>query len=80
VTPERTDTTAFYLDIPYEMQLIRQNGDSLVIENTIKGKAELSLREVGSGTWALTRWVDEREDPFTSFGRWHAERAVPTGP
>jgi hypothetical protein len=72
IEPERTDTTAFYLDIPYELQLIRQEGDSLIV----KGKAELTLIETGPGTWVMTRWVDEREDPFTSFGRWHAERAI----
>jgi hypothetical protein len=79
VLPERTDTTAFYLDIPYQLLLIRQV-DTLAVADTIKGRAELTIREFGSGTWALSRWVDERQDPYTSFGRWHAERAVPTGP
>lgn len=73
VLPERTDTTAFYLDIPYELQLIRPEGDSLIVE----GKAELFMLENRQTLeWAITRWIDKREDPATSFGRWHGERAV----
>jgi hypothetical protein len=81
VEPERKDTTAFYLDIPYELLLFRLLGDSLVTADTVSGKAELSLLEdTQAGTWAMTRWVDERDGRHTSFGRWHAERAVPSGP
>lgn len=79
VQPERKDTTDFYLDIPYELLLIRQEG-GVTVQDTVKGKAELTVKVVGSGSWAISRWVDERQDPFTSFGRWHAERAIPTGP
>jgi hypothetical protein len=77
VTPERTDTTAFYLDIPYELQMIDDEG---VTVETIKGKADVTVAEDNVGTWAVTRWVDQREDPFLSFGRWHGERAIQTAP
>ena len=73
IEPERTDTTAFYLDIPYELQLIRPEGDSLIVQ----GKAELFMLENRQTLeWEITRWIDKREDPATSFGRWHGERAV----
>ncbi len=75
-TPERTtDTTAFYLDIPYELQIIDQQRDSLL--TTISGKAEISLAEDPETlNWSITRWVDKREEPNKSFGRWHGERAI----
>ena len=69
-----TDTTAFYLDIPYELQFIVQQNDS--VRATLAGKAELTmLKDPQTTLWSLRRWVDKREEPNTSFGRWHGERA-----
>ena len=78
--PERTtDTTAFYLDIPYELQIIDQQRDSLI--TTISGKAEISLAEdPETADWSITRWVDKREELNKSFGRWHGERAIQQAP
>lgn len=70
---ETTDKTAFYLDMPYELFLIRQDSTQT---DTIKGKADITVQEITTGTWALIRWVDKRQDPYTSFGRWHAEVAL----
>jgi len=73
VTVERTDTTAIYLDIPYKLQLIRTEGDSLIAEGT----ADLYLLENRTNlVWEITAWTDKRKDPATSFGRWHADRAT----
>lgn len=77
IVERTTDSTAQYLDIPYELQLIRQEGDSLITTETIRGTADLFLlRDRTTTEWALRRWVDQRQDPFKSFGRWHGERAL----
>jgi hypothetical protein len=69
-----TDTTAFYLDIPYELQFIVQQNNS--VSATLAGKAELTMvKDEQTTLWSLRRWVDKREEPNTSFGRWHGERA-----
>ena len=66
-------STAYYLDIPYELRILVRQGDSLVVSQTISGKSDLYLAELLGGQWAITRWVDQRQPPNTSLGRWFAE-------
>jgi len=73
VSPELTDTTAFYMDIPYELQVVRSESDTSIVS----GIAEILLVENEvSLRWKITSWIDKRVDPFLSFGRWHGDRAV----
>lgn len=69
---DESDTTAYYLDIPYELQLIRSEGDSLIA----RGKAEIYMLKNEQLEWEISIWIDKRQDPATSFGRWHADKAV----
>jgi len=78
--PERIGSTAFYQDLPYELQILVPDGDSLKVNLILRGKVDLNLAEVQAGKWVITRWADEREDPFVSFGRWHAEQVGSQAP
>ena len=73
-TPIKEGQTAYYLDIPYELRILVHQGDSLVVTQTIKGTSDVFLAQGLASNWAITRWVDQRENPFTSLGRWHAEK------
>jgi len=64
-------STAYYLDIPYELRILVRQGDSLAVTQTISGTADLYLAELTQ--WAITRWVDQRQEGITSLGRWYAE-------
>lgn len=76
VQADRKDTTAFYLDMPYQMYLYGPQGDT----TQVCGKADLTVVENTAGAWSLTRWVDKRQGCDLSFGRLHAEKAIQTGP
>lgn len=74
-TPTKEGQTAYYLDIPYELDILVRQGDTLAVTQTIKGTSDLYLAQSqATSTWAITRWVDQREAPITSLGRWHAEK------
>ena len=70
---ERTDLSAYYLDIPYLLRIGVRQGDSLLVKKTIAGTSDLFLAEGQSSQWFITRWVDQRGDS-TSLGRWYAEK------
>jgi hypothetical protein len=76
-TPTKEGQTAYYLDIPYELRILVRQGDTLAVTQTIKGTSDLYLA-LQANTWSITRWVDQREFPLTSLGRWYAEK-VGTG-
>lgn len=76
VPPQNTGGQALYEAIPYELQFLRQEADSVVLVGTVKGTADITVTE-GEQIWAMTRWVDER-DPggLESWGRVHGSRAI----
>jgi hypothetical protein len=77
---KESGTTFSYFTMPYLLQLIRAQGDSFVVADTILGTADITLAEQQAGQWALTRWVDTRSEKYKSFGRWHGERVVVGAP
>jgi hypothetical protein len=82
VEPERSSSTiARYLDMPYVLRFLRRQGSVFVPVDSVRGIADtLSVTEQANGTWAVSRWVDQRQAPFLSFGRWHGDRVISTAP
>jgi hypothetical protein len=80
VTPVEGPDTTSYLDMPYRLDFLRRQGDTLAVVGTVAGTTDLSLAEQLAGTWAITRWVDQRSEGVTSFGRWQGERVITGAP
>jgi hypothetical protein len=76
--PERSDTTAFYQDIPYEMNFLRLEEDAWVEIDSLRvqGTIKLTLVTGEDATWSIRSWIDQRVEGSTSFGRLHAEQVL----
>ena len=60
--------------VDHKCRVLDPSGDTT---QSIRGKADLYLAFTQAGKWVVTRWVDKRIDPFTSYGRWHGDQVGP---
>ena len=63
VVPEELGGSQVYYELmPYRLEMYESEGDTVRLASQYSGLVNLTVSEEQAGTWAVSRWVDFRDD------------------
>ncbi len=77
VQPIREGTSSLYEDMPYLLELLIQQADTLEVAGTYSGTVDLTVVESGAGEWVMRRWKDQGDESLNNtLGALYATYAI----
>ena len=81
VVPEELGGSQVYYELmPYRLEMYESEGDTVRLASQYSGLVNLTVSEEQAGTWAVSRWVDFRDDSENrTLGYLYALKALTPG-
>lgn len=80
VPQDQGGSQVYYELMPYRLEMYQLDGDTVRLANQYAGLANLTVSEQQAGSWAVSRWVDFRDDSGNrSLGYLYALKALTPG-
>ena len=62
VPQDQGGSQVYYELMPYRLEMYQLDGESAVLTTQYSGTVDLTVSEQQAGTWAISRWVDGRDN------------------